>query len=99
MKRVILQLWEESENDNSVQPDGCSIHINEKSLSDFTNSIYSDRSDEIPSCYERVVGSPIEVDVVENIYNILEKMKTIRLQQYEMNNLINLNEIRFDDNI
>jgi hypothetical protein len=98
MKKVILQLWEESEKDGVIQPDGCSLHFDEKSLKQFISEFYSSRTeDHVPDFYERVIGNPIEVDVVENIYSIISEMKSIRIQQYEMNNLIGLKEINIDD--
>jgi hypothetical protein len=98
MKKVILQLWEESEKDGVIQPDGCSLHFDEKSLKQFISEFYSSRTeDDVPDFYERVIGNPIEVDVVENIYNIISETKSIRIQQYEMNNLIGLKEINIDD--
>lgn len=98
MKKVILQLWEESERDGVIQPDGCSLHFDEKSLTKFTSEFYSNRTDDdIPEFYERVIGGPIEVEVTENLYNIISEMKSVRIQQYEMNNLLGLKEINIDD--
>jgi hypothetical protein len=100
MKKVILQLWEETEKNSGIQPDGCSLHIDEKSLSDYTDGVYSIRdTNKVPDIFERLIGRPIEVEVIDNIFNVVEKMKSVRLQQYEMNNLINLKEIKIDDSI
>lgn len=97
MKKVILQLWEESERDGLIQPDGCSLHFDEKALSQFTSEFYSSRTEgDVPEFYERVIGSPIEVDVTENIYNIISEVKSVRIQQYELNNLLGLKEINID---
>lgn len=96
MNNLILQIWEQSETGVGVQPDGCSLHIDSNSLNDYIKSFYEQREGEVPDVYERVVGVPIDVFVDDNIFNIVSKLKSVRLQQYEMNNLINLKEIVVD---
>ena len=90
---AILQIWEESQLDN-ILPDGASLHIDEKSLKSFINSVYNNRKDEVPDSYSRVVGESSTVEISETIYNILLQKKTIKLEEYEFNNLVNLNEIK-----
>jgi hypothetical protein len=98
MKKAILQLWEETERDGVIQPDGCSLHFDKIALTQFTSDIYSNRTEDVvPEVYERVIGEPIEVSVTESIYNIISEMKSVRIQQYEMNNLLGLKEINIDD--
>ena len=98
MKKAILQLWEETERDGVIQPDGCSLHFDKIALTQFTSDFYSNRTEDVvPEVYERVIGEPIEVSVTESIYNIISEMKSVRIQQYEMNNLLVLKEINIDD--
>lgn len=99
MKKVILQLWEVSERDNFPQQDGCSLHIDKESLAIFKKEVYDSRGDDVPEIYERVIGESIEVDVVDSIYGIIKKLKNVRLQQYEMNNFLNLKEIQLNGDI
>jgi|LauGreDrversion4_2_1035121.scaffolds.fasta_scaffold10043_2 hypothetical protein len=90
---AILQIWEESHSEN-ILPDGASLHIDEKNLKSFINSVYNNRSGEAPESYSRVVGDSSAVEISETIYNILLQKKTIKLEEYEFNNLVNLNEIK-----
>lgn len=97
MEKVILQLWEESSN-GDIQPDGCSLHIDNKSHNEFTSDLYLSRiCKDLPESFERAIGNPIEVSVTKEIFEILKKNQSVRIQQYEMNNLLNLNEIIADD--
>jgi hypothetical protein len=97
MKKVILQIWEESIGDKCRQ-DGCSLHIDSISRNQFVEFIYKNRkSDNIPDCYERIVGSPVEVFVTDSLFNILSKDKSIRLMTYEMNNLLMMEDIIYND--
>jgi hypothetical protein len=94
MKKLILQLWEQSEQDFGIQPDGCSLHIDNSSLKSYVDDFYSKRtSDDVPEVYERVVGLPVDVFVEDKIFDIVSNLKSVRLQEYEMNNLVNLKEI------
>ena len=93
---IILQLWEESIKGKGSRPDGCSIHIDLEARLDYINREYELRqSNVIPDEYEVAVGSPIEVNVTDNIYNILKEAKSIRLLQTELRNLVELKEIEY----
>jgi hypothetical protein len=48
---------------------------------------------QIPNNYERISGSEVEVLINDSIFNILLQKKTVRLEEYELNNLVNMNEI------
>jgi hypothetical protein len=85
MKTAVIQLWEVV-IDNSIQSDGCSLHISEKTNQDFLKTILS--SDD-----ERPVGLTSEVEVSDKIFHNLELFNTIRLSEVEMNNLLNLKDI------
>lgn len=93
---IILQLWEESIKGKGSRPDGCSIHIDLDARLDYINTEYELRqSNVIPDEYEVAVGAPIEVHVTDNIYNILKEVKSIRLLQTELRNLVDLKEIEY----
>jgi hypothetical protein len=93
---IILQLWEESTKGKGSRPDGCSIHIDLENRLSYINSEYELRqSNVIPDEYEVAVGTPIEVHVTDNIYNILKEEKSIRLLQNELRNLVDLKEIEY----
>lgn len=93
MNKVILQRWEESERGWGVNPDGCSLHLNLSYRDLYVSDIYCDRGDDVPDVYERLVGSPIEVFIDDELFSILEERKNLRLQEHELNNLINLEEL------
>jgi hypothetical protein len=93
MNKVVLQLWEESEKNWGIRPDGCSIHLDDNLRNSYVKALYVDRGTEIPNIYERILGDPIIAFVNDNIYAILENEGSVRLLEHEMNNLINLEEI------
>jgi len=97
MKKVILQIWEESIGDKCRQA-GCSIHIDSISRDQFVEFIYKNRNiDNIPDSYERIVGSPAEVFITDDLFNFLYKDKSIRLMKHEMNNLLMVEDIIYND--
>jgi hypothetical protein len=94
MKTILLQFWEESERGWGVKPDGASLHINIETLRNYIKDIYSNRDENhIPQEYDRIVGNPIEVKVTDSIYEIVSISKTMRIPQYQLNNLIKLKDI------
>lgn len=98
MKEVFLQVWEESNKKEGVKGDGCSIHLNSEYRKSYIDSIYNDRNEyDVPISYERFIGEPILVKVSKPLYEEILKHKSLRLQSYEMNNLLNMNEIVFYD--
>jgi hypothetical protein len=52
---------------------------------------------DVPNNYERISGSESEVLINDSIFNILLERKTVRLEEYELNNLVNMNEIVIDN--
>lgn len=100
MKKAILQLWEESEKDLGVIEGGCSLHLSQEGLREFITSFYSERSedDNIPQLYEKTLGAPNKVIVSEAIYNMVLERGSVRLAQNELNNLLELGEIKPYDN-
>lgn len=97
MNKCYFQRWEESERNWGVRPDGCSLHLDMNTHSKYLEEIYNIRQSEysIPYEYDRISGGVIECFVTDDIYNILLKNKSIRLMEYELNNLFKLNEIDF----
>lgn len=93
MKKILLQLWEESDFELGIMPDGCSLHLDIDSLNIYIKNVYSNRMGDVPDSYDRVVGDPVNISVDNKIFDIVSMFKSVRLQQHEMNNSINLNEI------
>lgn len=96
MKKLYLQYWEESERGWGVRPDGCSLHLEQSDHNKFIESVYSDRNESsVPDEYDRVVGGLIDVYVSETLYNeIVKNGGSLRLMEYNMNNLRNLRDIK-----
>lgn len=99
MNKVILQIWEESERGWGTRPDGCSMHIDLKERENYIQTIYDSRKSEtsIPDEYERIVGEGVEAFIEDELYKLVQKDKSIRLTQYQMNNLMNMEEITIND--
>lgn len=95
MNKVILQIWEESERGWGTRPDGCSMHIDLKERDKYIQTIYDSRkSDEsIPHEYDRIVGEGVEAFIEDALFTLVEKDKSLRLTQYQMNNLMGMEEI------
>ena len=95
MKTVLLQIWEEADRNIGTIKDGCSLHIDDANLKSYIDNIYIEREsvDDVPDVYKRIVGSPILVEVSDNIYNYVNTEKSVKLETHELNNLINLEEI------
>jgi len=95
MNKVILQIWEESERGWGTRPDGCSMHIDLKERENYIQTIYDSRkSDEsIPNEYDRIVGEGVEAFIEDALFKLVEKDKSLRLTQYQMNNLMGMEEI------
>jgi len=93
MNKVFLQLWEESERGWGTRPDGCSVHSDLNAHKIYIEESYKDRGDEVPDSYERIIGGVIVAFVDDNLFSIIERDKSIRLFENELNNLINLEEI------
>lgn len=93
MNMSILQYWEESERGREVRPDGASLHSDITSYKFYIESIYGNRGESVPDEYDRIVGDPIIVDVSDAIFEILKEEKNLRLAQYELTNLIKMEEI------
>lgn len=98
MNKAILQIWEESSIDNNILPIGGTLHIDTKERNNYVNKMYNDRDiNNIPNTYERISGNETEVLINDSIFNILLERKTVVLEEYELNNLVNMNEIIIDN--
>jgi hypothetical protein len=99
MNKVILQIWEESERGWGTRPDGCSMHIDLKERENYIQTIYDSRkSDEsIPNEYDRIVGEGVEAFIEDALFKLVEKDKSVRLTQYQMNNLMGMDEITINE--
>lgn len=94
MNKAILQIWEESSVDNNILPIGGTLHIDIKERNEYVNRIYAGRdSNQVPTNYDRVTGREVEALVNDSIFNILLEKKTVILEEYELNNLVNMREI------
>ena len=93
MNKVFLQIWEESSK-NEIQPDGASLHLTTDDLKIFTNLVYKNRTNDTPDSYVRKVGEFSEALISDGLYNILSEKKSIKLEEYEFNNLVALNDIK-----
>jgi len=93
MKKVLLQHWEESERGWGVRPDGASLHLNEISHKIYVDSIYKNRSGDAPHEYDRTVGNPITIEVSDGLYELLSENGNYRLTQYQLNNLLKVEDL------
>ena len=97
MNRCYFQRWEESERGWGVRPDGCSLHLSEDFHKKYLNEIYKIRQSEIlvPDEYDRISGPFIECFISDTLFELVKEENSIRLMEYEMNNLIKIEEIFF----
>lgn len=94
MKKAILQIWEESHSDDTILPDGASLHLSLSDRNDYVDSFYKYREGiTVPEVYSRVCGDFSEVTISEGVYMKLNILKNILLQEHEFNNLVNFKEI------
>lgn len=94
MKNAILQIWEESFSNGKIEPDGATLHISEKERDEYVGKVYKFRKDySVPENYTRTCGTQIEVSVSEILYSKLENMKSIKLEEWQFNNLVKFKEI------
>lgn len=98
MNRCIFQFWEESIINDLPLPDGCSIHTSELVYQKFVNDFYIGRTpSQIPTEYSRIVGTAMECFISDELFERLGLTGTIRLNEIEKNNLIQLEEIIFKE--
>jgi len=97
MNRCYFQRWEESERGWGVRPDGCSLHLDSNFHKRYINEIYTIRQGEmmVPDEYDRITGPILECFVSDSVFDLLKEKTSMRLMEYEMNNLIEMQEIIF----
>jgi hypothetical protein len=99
MNKVFLQLWEESNTKEGFLSDGCSLHINLKERNEYVDSVYKDRDITIvPNYYDRIVGETIDVYVEDRLFNMIEKEKSVKIDEASFQNLLKFEEIIFNIN-
>lgn len=86
MKIAVLQLWEIIFPDNSIQSDGCSLHLCDNTRDEFVKNYTG-------VIGERPVGLPQKVELENSIYKSLKKNFDIRLTEVEFNNSLGLKNI------
>lgn len=94
MNKAVLQIWEQSVIDDGIRQDGCSIHLDLDLRNKYVNKFYSRRlSKSVPIKYIKAVGDPVNIYVTDQVFNVLNTKKDIRLMQNELNNLVLLQDI------
>ena len=94
MNKVYLQIWEESERGWGVRPDGCSLHLTLSNRNDYLDKVYEGRTyGKIPHEYDRIVGGPFPVFISDLLFSEVSNKGSLRLMEYEMRNLLNMEEI------
>jgi len=71
------------------------MHIDLKERENYIRSIYNSRKTDasIPNEYDRIVGEGVEVFIEDTLFTLIQNDKSIRLTQYQMNNLMGMEEI------
>ena len=91
---TFLQVWEESDINRGLRQDGCSIHPTKESLDNYVNRIYKSRNKKVPNTYTKIVGEPSRVIISDELIDALYRNgNVLRLESYELNNLLNLGKI------
>ena len=98
MNKVVLQLWEESNEDGGFLNNGCSIHLDSEERKKYVESIYSNRDESIvPFVYDKIIGKGINVYIDDNLYKIILNEKSIKLSQIEFVNMLKFDEIIYNE--
>ena len=98
MNKVILQLWEESNTKEGFLSDGCSLHLNVEERDIYVSSIYDGRDNSIiPNEYDRTVGEYLEVFVEDKLFNMIEREKSVKIDEASFQNLLKFEEIIFNE--
>lgn len=94
MNKVLIQVWELSDEMDGSFPDGCSVHADEGAHRDYLAAEYGGRtSADVPPEYSRALGVPVEAYVDDHLRDRLVGTGSIRLQQTSTRNLIDMGEI------
>ena len=94
MNRVLLQIWEMSDRASGAYRDGCSLHIGEPELKDYLDKVYGERDEsQVPDEYDRVLSSPLEAYVDDELYSRLSQKGSVRISEPSLRNLLSLGDI------
>ncbi len=100
MNKIVLQFWEDSIRSVGQRPGGCSVHIDIAERQKYIESIYSQRKgNSVPEEYENIIGGPIIAFVEDSLFNLVLQDKSVRIAQYQLNNLKKLDEIIIKEEI
>jgi len=98
MNKVVLQLWEESNTKEGFLSDGCSLHLNVDERDIYLSVVYNNRDNSIiPNEYDRIVGDWIEVFVEDKLFNMIEREKSVKIDEASFQNLLKFEEIIFNE--
>lgn len=97
MNKCVIQFWEESEIEAEIKSDGCSLHVDNIERVNFIKQIYNNRTQNVPSSYDRISGKEMTCFISDTLFDKLLEMGSLRLSEIEKNNLINLEEIIFNN--
>ena len=99
MNKCLIQFWEESELDTDIKSDGCSLHLDNIERTKFIREIYNNRTQDVPSSYDRISGKEIFCFISDTLFDKLLEFGSLRLSEIEKNNLIKLEEIFFKNEV
>lgn len=98
MNKVVLQLWEESNEDGGLLNNGCSLHLDSEERKKYVELIYSNRDESIiPFVYDKIIGRCINVYINDNLYKTILNEKSIKLSQIEFVNMLKFDEIIYNE--
>lgn len=95
MNKVLLQLWEESNINNEQLTNGCSLHLDKNERDKYVVSCII--SGEIPNNYDRTIGDAVDVFIIDSLYEKLSNLKSIKLDEASFQNMINLEDIIYNE--
>ncbi len=99
MNKCLIQFWEESELDTDIKSDGCSLHLDNIERTKFIREIYNNRTQDVPSSYDRISGKEIFCFISDTLFDKLLEFGSLILSEIEKNNLIKLEEIIFKNEV
>lgn len=71
------------------------MHADYKERENYIQAVYESRKSDtsIPHEYDRIVGEGVEAFIEDALFELVQKEKSVRLTQYQMNNLMGMEEI------
>ena len=71
------------------------MHADSKERENYIQAVYESRKSDtsIPHEYDRIVGEGVEAFIEDALFELVQKEKSVRLTQYQMNNLMGMEEI------